>query len=926
MRQTQETTLEASLKALPIERQSQCAKILEQGKIAGLKCLEALKVANLLTDKDAINAVEALIKKDGSGIYAEEKADGISFIAKNVPESLLKYIIATSKVSGQTYRAAVQELGYDLTAVLERAIISIPPLELIPEDKIHKSEDDKDKLKVRGSLGTVLKREVYRIFDPKEPQQVGFFAWSQATKSLIAAFNPKLHERIAHRENVKSKKELNDEITQILKSLPPISITEAKETLKKGSTVIYGRLGSLLKDLQSAIDSAQGELAYLTEGEALISLSLDKPRIRGEGGGQLIGWFERFSGNLPKIIENDLENLKSKFSTESSEERRDRVLRLVAFRALHTYIDTETAVSGIIEDLIDFDVLKPDKALEFRGKHHPSLHSKSGELSVSEANQILLDAEPIREFRKAKNQEVLKEFKDEFLEALQYFKPLFLQTDGGWKEDSQGSSIPKQRLRKSIFGADTLTSNKPVLKYEDWKLIMKGIELEMAYPDERLPEGMSIKDFRTVVEGTVRSYRKVKIFRELLNKSGRDLELFCGNSPGDAPIEGLPLVGIDNPPSDLRIEGYPKNLKLIESLPFSVEEIILRVDDLAKRRWGDKLEQKEVENFKAELQKYAKFGLYVETPQVISILEQIKGLTPTVSVDFIEKAEAVFSSPFLFATFPSNENFDDESKVKWKYLTHEEMSQIRAIAAIYDKYPLLDKDLVNEAKLLRERFKTVQFLRLPPNTTRFDFKPEFLTQKLREVNILAYEKYIASDGSERSVGEAGDPLRILLGLRSLSNNYVPLSQVLDDMADFADRLVVVASPKSDNRLKPFGLLSGSSIQSAMQIKNHATRLIRNPEEPNSYFLGKRFIHIVKNAYLSGFFKIENDELEITFGKFAGQNAFNLVQTNDNYFRHLLSPTKSYPLEVKKLAQDFLAFKDGIKTKEEVLESAKQIFG
>lgn len=920
-----EPNLKISLQSLPLELQSTCASILNLGKAAGYECLEALKKAKLLNNPEALEAVEALIKKDGSGVYAEKKAEGISFMAKQSPESLISYIKAATKVSGQTYRAAVDELGFDLASVLERAIISIPPLELIPEDKIHREdENEADNLKVRGSLGTVLKREVYRIFDPEKPQQVGFFAWSQATKSLIEAFNPKLHERIEYKEKSKSKKELEEEITRILQTLPEISISDAKENLKKSPTVVYERLGSLLRDLQSAIDAAKGELTQLTEGDALISLSIDKPRIRGESGGQLLGWFERFPGSLPKIIENDLENLKSKFSTESSEERRERIIRLVSFRALHTYIDTETAVHSLIQDLMQYKEEEPDKALEFQGKHETLLHSDSGEMSVSDANRILLDAEPIRKFRKAKNQELLGIYKDEFLEALQYFKPLFIHQTRGWREDSQGSSVPRARLRKTVFGADTLKGGKPVLNYDDWKLIMKGIELEMAYPNERLPEGMPIQDFKTVVEGIIQSYRKVKIFREFLKKNGEDLAPLDGNSAGAPPSGEVTHIDVENYSLNLKIEGFPKNLKLVQTLPYSIDELINRADDLSNRRWGNGIDKKELDLFKAEIRKYELFGMYDENQSILAVLDKIIALRPIESIEFIKNAEAAYSSPFFFPTFPANEIFGSDNKVRWKYIDPEEYKQLKAIAELDEKYPSVDAEATNQASELRQRFKSVQFIWLPLKAKRFDFKKASLEQRLREKDLISLAQYTDSEGLNRSVGEAGDPLRILLGLRSLDNHFIPLSKVLEDTPDFHERLAVVSSPKSGERLKHFDLEAGSSISSAMEIKGHVASLKRNPR-PDTYYVGKRLVELVNKAYLGGFFKIQNDELIFTFGKFSSQNAFNVVIENDWYFRQLKSPSKSYPLEVARLAEELLAFREGHKAKEDVLEYAKKVF-
>ncbi len=344
------------------------------------------------------------------------------------------------------------------------------------------------------------------------------------TSEQKEAFTPEGRERIAKRKSEQAREAGRDivkTLEEVLKEPERIRDVQSRTDRQKVHHIL--RLDEELKKRLLMLDRlVYGQTAFAGQESASYFLA-------AEPGGMFYGWFKRKLNDLPTEIRDIFTTVTNPLIEISDEEKSFMFGSLIAYAALNMPVRRDSVIGGYQKDL-DFILSLPEEHPIIAEHGKPDLTRIRPLLSQSEITLIdatrVFDAYPVDRVRLKVNREYLEPFAEEFELALKRVMPLFI-SNGKWKEDSYGASMPMGRLRKTVYFA--------ALTKEELGKLRDALRLRTISPKkEGFYMALTISEFRQMVDNAVASKRKLWYMDKRLAESSVKIE---------APEEAESIVG-----------------------------------------------------------------------------------------------------------------------------------------------------------------------------------------------------------------------------------------------------------------------------------------------------------------------------------------------------------------------------------------------
>lgn len=257
-----------------------------------------------------------------------------------------------------------------------------------------------------------------------------------------------------------------------------------------------------LDELKRRIHSFEALLAanpdWLDEHKPTYLLAMDP-------GGRFFGWFRRQLKELPTSIRDMYTTLTSPYVEIPEEKQRFMLGALFVYAASRMPIHRQVVLGGYQQDLEYIASLPRDHHL-VQQYGLPRLLPvqdilRKKEITLLEASRVI-DAYPFLQIRQQVNQEYLSRYSQEWSKALDRLRPLFI-VDGKWREDSLGTSVPLERLKKSVYFS--------TLQREDFEVIKDMLRLQtLAVTLERFYAALPVQECKRKVDRITTMQRRLR--------------------------------------------------------------------------------------------------------------------------------------------------------------------------------------------------------------------------------------------------------------------------------------------------------------------------------------------------------------------------------------------------------------------------------
>ena len=537
--------------------------------------------------------------------------------------------------------------------------------------------------------GHKLTEQMFVLTHQYDPTRV-WHSGSQAILKILEAFGtPEQQEHLTpggqHRLKEKKKAQARETMRDFVGSLEEVlrdpsqvhNIQSRNERLQVQKILEVDALRQRIQSLDTVL---YGNTALVDDLRPSYLLAMDK-------GGTLFGWFKRRLTELPTAIRDIYTTVVNPVMEIAEEERKFMLGSLLAYAAANMPIRREAVLGGYQQDL-EFILTLPadDPLIQQYGK--PDLTSvrnilRQKEITLIDATRVF-DAFPIDRVRYEVNSQHYQQYKEEIEGTLEKLRPLFIH-DGKWREDSLGTSVPRNRLKMTPYFA--------CLQREDFVPVMDMLRVQTLAPTpEKEYQALSLQQFRQTVDAVVIAGRKIKSLEALQPDAD-------GNITTGRIIRGL---------------GYDlaENFATFYGLP--LEEFIQRVDFLHKKKkilWG---------SLQHKMREEAQYGLYskADVESLQPVLEEAKSLRRYEDVsNFVDAAYELLRHPLVkkfhnYASLPSGNEFVPPEQVEFLCRMLTTGSRLRTIESQYgDTLPLIlqRREHWQHARLYRSRLEDKKF-------------------------------------------------------------------------------------------------------------------------------------------------------------------------------------------------------------------------
>jgi len=501
-------------------------------------------------------------------------------------------------------------------AVLKRAVIR----------KKDELADEQEILGVSVS-GHKLTKQMYVLAHKFDPTR-GWISGSQAItkiKELVGdyAFTPEGQEEIRQKKKKQAQQTVKEVGTCLEDFLTnPDMITDVSGRIAKQKLHDILQLDDELRArLQKLDEVVYGKNAIVDEGCKTYLLSADP-------GGQFLGWFKRQKDRLPQSIRDIYTTITNPHIEVPDNERGFMMTALIAYSAANMPIRREAVIGSWQKDLtliMGLSDAHPIIAKYGKPDLSPIRHIlQQNEITLVDATRVY-DVYPVNEVRKEINGEYSSRFSNEIDSIKEILEPLF-KKDGKMRDDSYGSSVPLERLKRSVYFS-TLTRN-------DFASVMEIIRLEtIANSTEETYAAVDIDKFKELTDSIVCSARKVAY----MNKKLEEGEVVVEN------IEEAEELADDLRDNMFRGSKYDIVENFGEKNGIELDEVIRRCSAVHKNNgaWFT------VEGY--EIKEAAETGLYNSKSDSLTTLTKLaENITPVSEVGELKtELDTVLAHPLI---------------------------------------------------------------------------------------------------------------------------------------------------------------------------------------------------------------------------------------------------------------------------------------
>lgn len=667
----------------------------------------------------------------------------------------------------------------------------------------------------RGASGHLLHGLTYCAYDHGAPTDtVGYFSKKQAITRIFEAFNP---ERMSGDSQHQTRQRRSSVLREALRDISLHDLEQNPELAGETGSHLIVRNLEVYTELRKAIAECKAHLTDLVYDGSMLLSGVRSIKVSEDPGRQFYGWFEEHlkeNPNVPRGIRIAYESLKDPDIALSPEDERNYLRGLLSYQRLHSYINKDVALGGLIQDLKEYealsvnDPLRLDEAVE-RARQDLKHIAGDGytEMTIAEFGR-LLELSGMVEFRKSMNQRALDTYGAEFAQALSHFDFVSFK-DGKWREDALGDSVPMDRLKKHLYGAKIGISQagfsddrrQALLSQRDFKAVSEAQFLERLIPDQdRRISAMAITDFRSMVEGVIAAHRKAMHFDGLLDeyrKTPVGAALTINREDvGTALQQWKPvlLIGSRYRPAETWIpEGSSP------AHAFSIGEISRRLKDRSASVLTNSSSMREQRHkFSHEIDQGAAAGLYVEEMALFwkKAGDLVAPLVDAQTVsEKIDRAVTLVANPLLVSS-----GLKGQHVLAYKYLFPAEIKQIDHLLAQKEEIERLSEPHRAELSSLAERVQKVIYVDVHSGGIYENEGQRRLTLRTRPFS--SYVGKISVPGLEHIPISYYDPEKLKEALAKLESSYVPIA-TLD--RDWLDRARAVCSKAGREQLARQGL-------------------------------------------------------------------------------------------------------------------------
>jgi|GEM_PF-3968806 len=414
-------------------------------------------------------------------------------------------------------------------------------------------EESETALTIRSDSGAALKSTPHVLIFKKDSKIVAIGGRQLMTSHCEALFGATPEVTRERRRRVEGN--VGDSILAPLVGMSIAQILDSEDLrdvanrspLLARQLEAYDQLRPMLAEAHSVIQNA-------LFGVGLNAEKVECLRLKADAGGQLLSWCEANARTMPEALQADLERLLYSPHELSLKEQQQIVARLATYRISHSTINLEVALGPLTEDLAALKALPKTDPLykpELERIADDAIAEVTRNVAADSSNEIRLDRlpdlleSPMTAFRRAVNTRELEPYKEEFLQALAAFKPLFCDGDR-FKEGFRGESVPLTLLGSTLYGADIGTrrfdksaeKQFPALSRNDFYFVKEALFYQMVSADtEQLCKRLSIPRFKELVLGVVAAHRKAadldNQYRTWYAAQANPEDLYPPPAPGD---------------------------------------------------------------------------------------------------------------------------------------------------------------------------------------------------------------------------------------------------------------------------------------------------------------------------------------------------------------------------------------------------------
>lgn len=562
---------------------------------------------------------------------------------------------------------------------------------------------------VRGASGHILSGVTYMAYDPEVPTTTtGYFSGKQAIVQICKTWHP---ERLSEESKRSVRDRRSNHLRRALQEIDLENITlndfETNPALKDDiRSHIIARNLAVYNELRKAIDDCKTHLTSMMYGGDIVLPGIHSLKVNQDPGRQFFGWFEEHfeeNANAPIGIKIAYQSLIDEDIALTPEEEAHYVRGLLAYQRVHSFINKETALSGLASDLRQYDALPTNDELRLnpaiekaRMGLQATIQDTPTELSIAEFATMLENASMVQ-FRQAMNRRTLDIYRDEFEAALKLFDFVSFE-NGTWREDALSDSVPMERLRRHLYGAKVgvekswygADKKRAALGQSDFRHIMDAQFLkQLVVAEDKLLNAQPIEQFRAMVEGVVIAYRKAKFLEARLAEYGttphgmQSVQTLNKENVGDTLTDWKPVLPIGG--TYRLAERWFEETGEPKPRLHSLSDIVTRMRDRKSYFFPSDSKTKHELRDKyngliTEIEQFSGAGLYRPDMDEMwrTLAEKVAEFIPTAEHrELIDRATQLFVHPMVLSSYQLN-----RETLSRKFLSPHEYSVVRSFVEL----------------------------------------------------------------------------------------------------------------------------------------------------------------------------------------------------------------------------------------------------
>jgi hypothetical protein len=802
----------------------QTAKLREILKEAGLR-----ESGLRMLDADHVVKLAGLLKTGGE--RSNLCATMFNAVADTTPDQVSRLIDIMEKYTGAVGALSgfLRYLGEEnpFLAAQKAQILVLPPTQ---------------EGTTRGVTGQILKGVSYCAYDPAMPtSSTGYQSAKQAITKILDAFCPEKMTEVV-KEGVRSRRarELRNALQEI--DLPSLSLQDFEEHPELRNEIrqqLIARNLQVYDELRKAIEEYKGHLSDMVYGGQVVLPGINSLKVSQDPGRQFFGWFEehlRENPNAPQGIQLAYASLRDPNASLSEREEANYLRGLVAYQRLHSFINKDAALGGMVSDLKVYegleltDPLRMDPNIESaRRMLQHTIASTPAELSITEFSNMLENAAMVQ-FRRDINKRTLDLYRGEFEKALTLFEFVSFE-NGSWREDALGDSVPMERLRQHLYGAkvgvatpwDGPGKKRAALGQPDFRHIMDAQFLRRLVADEeKLLAAKPIADFKEMVEGVVVAYRKAMFLEARVAEFATTPE-GAGIVPsldreniGETLASWKPvlLLGNNYKPAEVWYAETQEPKPKLQSIADIADRLRDRKNHLIdSSQPGSEELKKKLYTYESEITRSPQAGLYRSDMDEFwrFVSEKVENLVPTTLYsDMFTQAARMSTHPMVIGT-----GYYTPERLTRKFVFAYELRAVQKLAAISGQVDELCKGYnASELQELRTRLDSNPFSHLYVGTVG-TYRRGLGKLSLAHMSFAEFAGAQKPQKDESSL-YCYEPEKLIEALDSLGS-FVSTEELGRDWVERAKRLCSKAGrPALDAR--GFALVDNETYRAAQDLK------------------------------------------------------------------------------------------------------------